>query len=172
MATISESQIVLDTNEKLFVTIEGYEMNENSVNQTSSNKRIAKNTLLLYFCTILIMSISLYTSRVILNVLGVNDFGLYNVVGGIVEAVLKLAVAYLLLYSAFDKLIVYAVLIFIVALIVRIIYSLYCLRHFAKCRGYRFQIYPPIEKYAGVFRLELYRSFLCRFEISGDQYST
>lgn len=49
-----------------------------------SNKRIAKNTLLLYFRMLLMMGISLYTSRVILNALGVVDFGIYNVVGGIV----------------------------------------------------------------------------------------
>lgn len=49
-----------------------------------SNKRIAKNTILLYFRTILIMLITLYTSRVILNALGVEDYGIYNVVGGVV----------------------------------------------------------------------------------------
>ena len=49
-----------------------------------NNKRIAKNTLLLYFRLILTMLVSLYTSRVVLNVLGVNDFGIFNVVGGIV----------------------------------------------------------------------------------------
>ena len=51
---------------------------------TSDNKRIAKNTLMLYFRMILIMGISLYTSRVVLNVLGVVDYGVYNVVGGMV----------------------------------------------------------------------------------------
>lgn len=54
--------------------------------QTSSNnnKRIAKNTLLLYFRMFLTMAVSLYTSRVVLNTLGVVDYGVYNVVGGIV----------------------------------------------------------------------------------------
>lgn len=47
-------------------------------------KRIAKNTLLLYVRMLYLMVISLYTSRVILNALGVNDFGVYNVVGGVV----------------------------------------------------------------------------------------
>lgn len=51
---------------------------------TQNNKRIAKNTLLLYFRMIITMLISLYTSRVVLNTLGVEDFGIYNVVGGIV----------------------------------------------------------------------------------------
>ena len=54
-------------------------------NQTSdNNKRIAKNTLLLYFRMLFLMVVSLYTSRVIQNALGVEDFGTYNVVGGIV----------------------------------------------------------------------------------------
>lgn len=54
-------------------------------NQTSdNNKRIAKNTLLLYVRMILIMIISLFTSRVNLQSLGVEDFGIYNVVGGVV----------------------------------------------------------------------------------------
>lgn len=51
---------------------------------TSNNKRIAKNTLLLYFRMILTMFVTLYTSRVVLNTLGVEDFGIFNVVGGIV----------------------------------------------------------------------------------------
>jgi O-antigen/teichoic acid export membrane protein len=50
----------------------------------SSNKRIAKNTLLLYLRMIVMMLIGLYTSRVILQVLGVKDYGLYNAVGGVV----------------------------------------------------------------------------------------
>ncbi len=52
---------------------------------SSNNKRIAKNTLVLYVRMFLMMAISLYTSRVILQVLGVEDFGIYNVVGGIVS---------------------------------------------------------------------------------------
>lgn len=51
---------------------------------SSNNRRIAKNTLLLYFRTLLIMAITFYTSRVILNALGVEDYGIYNVVGGVV----------------------------------------------------------------------------------------
>lgn len=50
----------------------------------SSNKTIAKNTLLLYVRMFLMMVVSLYTSRVILSVLGVIDTGIYNVVGGAV----------------------------------------------------------------------------------------
>lgn len=49
-----------------------------------NNKRIAKNTLMLYARMLLMMLISLYTSRVILNALGVEDYGIYNVVGGVV----------------------------------------------------------------------------------------
>lgn len=52
--------------------------------QSDNNKRIAKNTLLLYFRMLLMMVVSLYTSRVILNALGVKDFGIYNVVCGVV----------------------------------------------------------------------------------------
>lgn len=51
---------------------------------TENNKRIAKNTILLYIRMFLTMTISLYTSRIVLNTLGVEDFGIYNVVGGIV----------------------------------------------------------------------------------------
>ncbi|MBR4325190.1 MAG: oligosaccharide flippase family protein [Bacteroidales bacterium] len=51
---------------------------------TSSTSRIAKNTLLLYFRMLLTMGVSLYTSRVILNALGIEDYGIYNVVGGVV----------------------------------------------------------------------------------------
>ena len=50
------------------------------------HKRIAGNTLLLYFRMGLIMIVSLWTSRVVLHSLGVVDFGLFNVVGGIVVA--------------------------------------------------------------------------------------
>lgn len=52
--------------------------------QSSSNKRIAKNTLMLYVRMLLSMVVSLYTSRVVLNTLGVEDYGIYNVVGGVV----------------------------------------------------------------------------------------
>lgn len=48
------------------------------------NKRIAKNTLLLYIRTLFVMIISLYTSRVVLRVLGVDNYGIYQVVGGLV----------------------------------------------------------------------------------------
>ena len=50
----------------------------------ADNKRIAKNTLMLYFRMFLTMGVSLYTSRIVLNTLGVEDFGIYNVVGGVV----------------------------------------------------------------------------------------
>lgn len=53
--------------------------------QTSeNNKRIAKNTIVLYVRMIFLLCISLFTSRVVLNMLGVEDYGIYNVVGGIV----------------------------------------------------------------------------------------
>ena len=215
--------------------------------QTSeNNKRIAKNTLLLYFRMLVTMGVSLYTSRIVLNTLGVDDYGLYNVVGGIIvilgflnnamagatqrflnvelgrnnvqrlrkvfcssmvihflvagvviliaetiglwylntfinvapdrltaanwvyqfsiasfvvnilsvpynacivahekmsafayisilEAFLKLVIVYLLAISPFDKLIFYAFLIFLTAVVLRVIYSVYCDKHFAEC---------------------------------------
>lgn len=51
---------------------------------SQNNKRIAKNTLLLYIRMLFLMIISLYTSRIVLNTLGVEDYGIYNVVGGVV----------------------------------------------------------------------------------------
>ena len=221
-------------------------MSETSAN----NKRIAKNTLLLYVRTLFVMLVTLYTSRVVLNTLGVSDYGIYNVVGGVVamfsvisvslsssisrfityelghgdfdklkrifstsiniqvgislvilvlaevfgvwflntkmnipaermtaanwvlqcsllsfiiglisvpynaciiahermsafayisilEVVLKLAVVYMLLVSPYDKLATYAVLLVVVALIVRLTYGQYCKRHFEESR-YRF----------------------------------
>lgn len=50
----------------------------------NKSKRIAKNTFVLYVQMIAAMLIGLYTSRVILNVLGVEDFGIYNAIGGVV----------------------------------------------------------------------------------------
>ncbi len=50
----------------------------------SNNKRIAKNTLALYFRTFITMIVSLYTSRIMLQALGVDNYGINNVVGGIV----------------------------------------------------------------------------------------
>ena len=55
-------------------------MTTNQIN----NQRIAKNTVLLYVRTLFVMIISLYTSRVILQALGVEDYGLYQVIGGMV----------------------------------------------------------------------------------------
>lgn len=49
-----------------------------------NNKRIAKNSILLSVRLVITMCISLYTSRVVLNALGVTDYGIYNVVGGFV----------------------------------------------------------------------------------------
>lgn len=49
-----------------------------------NNKRIARNTAMLYIRMLFSMVVSFYTSRVVLEILGVDDFGIYNVVGGIV----------------------------------------------------------------------------------------
>ncbi|MEY8688010.1 lipopolysaccharide biosynthesis protein [Bacteroides sp. AN502(2024)] len=221
-----------------------------SIETQSNNKRIARNTLLLYIRTILVMVISLYTSRVILSVLGVDNYGIYNVVGGVVamfsvvsgalsgsisrfitfelghgnvnrlrtifstsiniqigisllifllgetigfwflnnkidipaerlhaanwvlqcslatfiinlisvpynaviiahekmsvfayvsilEAALKLFIVYFLYISAWDKLIVYSLLLVLVAIVIRIVYGVYCNRYFAETRYQR-----------------------------------
>ena len=178
--------------------------------QSNNNKRIAKNTLLLYFRMLFMMVVSLYTSRVILNALGVEDFGIYNVVGGVVaiqlllsliivvliesvgvwflnakmtipaermtaanwvlrfsivtfviglisvpynaaiiahekmsafayisilEAVCKLAIAFLIMVSPIDRLIFYAILMCVVGLIIRFTYGNYCKKHFAEANS-------------------------------------
>ena len=51
----------------------------------SSNKRILKNTLFLYVRMIIVMGVFLFTSRLILKILGAEDYGIYNVVGGVVS---------------------------------------------------------------------------------------
>ena len=56
-----------------------------STQTSDNNKRIAKNTLFLYIRQIFVMVVALYTSRVVLATLGVTDYGIYNVVGGIVS---------------------------------------------------------------------------------------
>lgn len=52
--------------------------------ESYKNKRLAKNTIYLYIRTLLAVCINLYTSRLVLEYLGVEDYGVYNVVGGIV----------------------------------------------------------------------------------------
>ena len=56
------------------------------MSESGDNKRIANNTLFLYLRMMLTMLVSLYTSRLVLNTLGVNDFGIQNVVGGLVSS--------------------------------------------------------------------------------------
>ena len=53
-------------------------------NKSTNTKRIFKNTIVLYARMIVIMLIALYSSRIILQALGIDDYGLYNVVGGVV----------------------------------------------------------------------------------------
>mgnify|MGYP000040149023 CR=1 FL=1 len=53
--------------------------------QQENTKRIAKNTLMLYVRMLFGMLVSLYTSRIVLQALGVEDYGIYNVVGGFVS---------------------------------------------------------------------------------------
>lgn len=213
----------------------------------SDNKRIAKNTIFLYIRMFLIMGVTLYTSRIVLQVMGEEDFGLYSVIGGIVmmftflngalagatsrfityelgrkddnklhkvfnvsfaihviialiivilaetiglwflynkmiipaerfdaalwvyqisilscvfsitqvpytatiiahermniyayvgiiEVILKLAIAYLIMVSTYDKLITYAFLLFLIQVTIMLYYRMYCSRHFAECK--------------------------------------
>ena len=54
--------------------------------QTSdNNKRIAKNTIFLYFRMLFLLGVGLFTSRVVLSSLGAQDYGIYNVVGGFIS---------------------------------------------------------------------------------------
>ena len=55
-----------------------------STQSSNNNKRIAKKPLLLYFRMLFMMAMLLYMCRVILNALGEEDFGIYNVVGSVV----------------------------------------------------------------------------------------
>ena len=54
------------------------------VDTSANNKRITKNTIFLYIRMFFVLIINLYTSRVLLNALGVEDYGIYNVVAGFV----------------------------------------------------------------------------------------
>ena len=235
------------------------------MSNAENNKRIAKNTALLYVRMLLMMAVTLYTSRVVLNALGVEDFGIYNAVAGFVlmfgvisgslsaaisrfitfelgrgdgekltrifstaviiqlliglaivvlgesaglwflnakmnipaermtaanwvlqlsllsfvinlvsvpynaciiahermsafacigllEAGGKLAIAFLIMYSSFDRLVYYGVLMCVVALAVRLTYGVYCKRHFAECRfRWRFDggLFREIAGFAG-----------------------
>lgn len=232
---------------------------------SDNNKRIAKNTIALYIRTLITLAVGLFTSRVVLNVLGIDNFGIYNVVGGVVamfnivttslsqsisryltfelgrdnkeklnmifstsvniqilmsfviivlieafgvwflnnkmnippdriyaanwvlqfsvlafivnlisvpynasiiahekmkafayvsilEAVMKLMIAYLLYISLVDKLITYAFLLLLVSIIIRLVYGQYCKRHFEECK-YSFvfdkKLFADMSKFAG-----------------------
>ncbi len=60
-------------------------MSTRDIEDISNNRRIAKNTVILYMRQILILAINLYTSRLVLNALGTDDYGIYQVVGGFVS---------------------------------------------------------------------------------------
>lgn len=55
-------------------------------NATANNKRIAKNTLFLYVRMFVTLGVSLFTVRIVLQTLGVEDYGIYNVVAGFVTS--------------------------------------------------------------------------------------
>jgi O-antigen/teichoic acid export membrane protein len=71
-----------------------------------NNRRIAQNTLTLYVRTIITMCVSLYTSRVILDVLGIENYGVYQVVGGFVAMFSMISVA---LSTAISRFITYGI---------------------------------------------------------------
>ena len=75
-------------------------------NHNLDNKRIAKNTIYLYLRLLVSMLIGLYTSRAILDALGVEDYGVYNVVGGFVS---MLSVFTASITSAAQRFITYAI---------------------------------------------------------------
>lgn len=54
------------------------------IQMNTRTKRIVKNTFMLYFRTLFMMVVGLYTSRVVINALGLSDYGIYNIVGGVV----------------------------------------------------------------------------------------
>lgn len=56
-----------------------------STQSSNNNKRIAKNTLIVYIRIFITMFVGLFTSRFVLQALGVSDYGLYNVVGGVIS---------------------------------------------------------------------------------------
>jgi len=78
MFNIYHNALVLSTIKAARLTVDLEE------SHTTKTRRIAVNTLMLYVRTFVTMLISLYTSRVILEIIGVDNFGIYNVVGGIV----------------------------------------------------------------------------------------
>ena len=101
-----------------------------SLETSSNNKRIARNTLMLYMRTIIVMIVTLYMSRLILDVLGVEDYGIYNVVGG---AILMFSVLSGALSSAISRFITFELgrgekrrlkLIFSTSLIIQLFLSL------------------------------------------------
>lgn len=72
-----------------------------STQTSDNNKRIAKNTIFLYIRMIFMVAVTLYTSRVILNALGVEDFGIYNAVGGLISIFSVLSASFTVSVSRF-----------------------------------------------------------------------
>lgn len=68
-----------------------------------SNKRIAKNTLFLYMRMLVMMLTALFTSRIVLDVLGTADYGLNNVIGGVVVLFFVLELCIIVSNTAFFK---------------------------------------------------------------------
>ena len=56
-----------------------------TTNYTENTSRIMRNTMMLYIRMFVLLVVSLFTSRLVINALGVTDYGIYNVVGGVVS---------------------------------------------------------------------------------------
>lgn len=82
MANEQESDIIKDQPQSQDST--SFDSPTPTEEPVSSNKRIAKNTIFLYFRMLITMVVGLYTSRVVLNTLGVEDYGVNNVAGGLI----------------------------------------------------------------------------------------
>lgn len=106
-----------------------------SQNTQTSNKRIAKNTMYLYLRMFISLALSLVTGRVVLRTLGVDDYGINAVVGGVM-----------------DKLILYSILTFCVSTLMIALNRIYCVRHFPETR-YHFiwdkSLLKPIFAFSG-----------------------
>lgn len=79
------------------------------MSNSENNKRIAKNTLMLYIRMLFLMLVNLYTSRIVLQYLGIEDYGIYNAVGGfitmfsMISASLSTAISRYLTYTIGEK---------------------------------------------------------------------
>lgn len=84
------------------------------------------------YCSILTFAVNLLSVPYNACIIAHEDMGVFAYIS-ILEAVLKLGVIFALFYSPFDKLISYGVLVLLVSVVIRLIYGVYCKRHYAEC---------------------------------------